>query len=453
MLSMTPKHNVKLVQPPMSDGYHGVSRSKDYPSLGLLSIATYLKYKIPAVQVGILDGEVLLLEEIENQINSDIVGISVNILNCRNALKIAEKAKENGAKVILGGAYAAPLADVILRNREYVDIVVTGEGEVTFADIVAGKPYEQIYNLCYRNKGSIIKTPYVLQSLDLLPFPDRTLIKQDIYYQNFSRQRPWYHCKKPALIYSQKGCLWRLKTGGCLFCGRMDPGWRARRPKRVWEEISQLVEEHGVDYVNDVSGSITGNKTWLKRFCEMKPKDINPALEVYACVHEIDAEVIDIFAKLNVYKVFIGVESGNNAILRRIGKPPLASCHPNVLRALNSREIKATLGVVVGSSGETEETIRQTVNHIERLVEIGNVETISCSILVPVPGSQAYNMILQHPALKEKYSSQDDIEATELEKDWLEHFCFIDYLSAREAVEEILDLAPLRSSMAMKKQT
>jgi len=452
-LSTTPIHNVKLVQPPMSDGYHGVSRSKDYPSLGLLSIATYLKHKDPSVQVEILDGEVVSLEKVETQTNGDIVGISVNILNYKNAIEIAKKAKESGATVIFGGAHAIALADVILRNREFVDTVVTGEGEVALADIIAGKPYKQICNLCYRNNGRVIKTPPLLQNLDSLPFPDRTFVNQDIYFQNFARQRPWCHYKKPALIYSQKGCLWRVKTGGCLFCGRMDAGWRARSPEKVWEEISQLVSEHGVDYINDVSGSIAGDRTWLKYLCETKPPDVNPALEVYACAHELDNKVIDIFTKLNVYKVFLGVESGTNVMLQRIGKPPLAYCHLNVLRALNSRGIKATLGVVIGAPGETEETIRQTVNHIERLVEIGNVETISCSILVPVPGSQAYSMILQHPELKEKYSSQDDVEATELEKDWLEYFCFIDYPSAREAVEEILALAPLRSSMALAKQT
>jgi len=444
---------IQLIAPPMSDKYYGVSRSKAYPPLGLLSIATYLKKEIPSVEIEILDGEILSLSEIETKVKGNVVGIGVNILNYQNALKLAKIAKENGATVVFGGAHATALADAILQNRNYVDAVVLGEGEGAFTDIVKGRPFYKINNLAYRDGNNINKNPLKLLNLNLLPFPDRGFVNQEIYFQNFRSQRPWSPFKKPALIYSQKGCVWRMRTGGCLFCGRMDTKWRARNPKRIWEEIYQLVRDYGIDYINDVSASITGNKEWLKEFCKSKPADINPAIEVYACAHEINEEVINIFTRLNVYKVFIGIESGNNTILKKIGKPPLSQYHLKVVSALAEKGIKVTIGVVIGIIGETEETVAQTVNHTKKLVEIGNVETISCSILVPVPGSPAYKKLLQNETTMKKYINRDDLDAIELEEDWLNSFCFIDYKTAQEAVEDILKLAPLRSSMAMPKQT
>jgi radical SAM superfamily enzyme YgiQ (UPF0313 family) len=444
--------DVQLIAPPISDKYYGVSRSKDFPPLGLLSIATYLKNKIPDVEVEILDGEILSLKEIENRIKGNVVGIGVNILNYINALELARIAKENGATVALGGAHATALADVILKNRDYVDAVVLAEGEVAVLDIVKGKPFHKINNIAYLKANKINRTSIHLLNLDLLPSIDRALVDQKIYYNSFQKQRPWTRFKRPALIYSQKGCVWRMKTGGCLFCGRMDGKWRFRTPKKVWEEISQLVKQDGIDYINDVSSSITGNRNWLRRFCEEKPLNINPAFEVYACVHEIDEEVINLFDTLNVYKVFIGIESGNNTMLKSIGKPPLTEYHLKLANTLSNKGIKLTLGVVIGAPGETENSFRETIEHVKRIVEIGNVETISCSILVPVPGSPAYKMLLQHKKTGKKYINRDDLDAIELEEDWLNSFCSIDYRIAQEAVEEILKLAPLRSSMAMPKQ-
>jgi len=451
-MSNQSKRFIQLVVPPMSNDYYGVSRSKDYPPLGLLSIATYLKNKTPSIHVEILDGEILSLKEIEDQIKGDVVGISVNILNYRNALRIARKAKEMGAMVVFGGAHASALSDLILQNRDYIDAVVVGDGEVAFCNIVDNKPFSEIENLVYRNQNEIKKNPVRFLNLDLLPFVNRKLVNQEIYFQNFRKQRSWSRFKRPDMIYSQKGCVWRMKTGGCLFCGRMDGKWRARSPEKVWEEITRLVTEQKVDYINDVSASITGNKEWVREFRNAKPATINPALEVYACAHEIDEEIIRIFSDLNVYKVFIGVESGDRLMLRRVGKPASPELHLKVLKALAKNGIKVTLGIVIGAPGENEETIAKTIKHAETLVEYGNVETISCSILVPVPGSKAYTMLLQHPKLKQKYEDDDDIDPIELERDWLRHFCKIDYPTAQKTVEEILSLVPLQSRMVMPKR-
>lgn len=444
---------VQLIIPPILDGYHKVSRGGDYPPLGVLSIATYLKNKLPYVEIEILDGEILPLEEIEKRIQGDVVGIGVNILNYRHALRLARMAKESGAKVVFGGAHATGLWKIILRNRKYVDAVVLGEGEVSFTDIVKGKPLLQINNLAYRNGNEIKRNSIQFLNLDSLPFINREFVNQEVYFQNFRNQRPWSRFKRPMLIYSQKGCVWRMRTGGCVFCGRMDGKWRARNPKKVWEEITQLVSKWKVDYINDVSASIAGNKEWLREFCKAKPSTVNPALEVYACIHEIDKKIIEIFSRLNVYKIFIGVESGDKSMLRRVGKPASPELHLRVVEALSKKGFKVTLGIVIGIPGENEKTVKKTIKHVKSLVNYGNVETISCSILVPVPGSRSYTMLLHHPSLNRKYRNKDDIDPVELERDWLKYFCAIDYQTAKEAVEEILSFAPLQSRMAMLNET
>jgi len=45
-----------------------------------------------------------------DKLDADVVGISATALGYSNAIKVAEIAKQKGAKVILGGATATPLA-------------------------------------------------------------------------------------------------------------------------------------------------------------------------------------------------------------------------------------------------------------------------------------------------------------------------------------------------------
>ena len=124
--------------------------------LGILSIGTYIKKNNPGIEVEILDGNnVLTLDQVIYKLDSDVVGISATALGYANAIKVAEIAKQKGAKVVLGGATATPLAKEILKHHDFVDAVIRYDGEVPFSKYVSSIPLDSIENLVYRNDGKI----------------------------------------------------------------------------------------------------------------------------------------------------------------------------------------------------------------------------------------------------------------------------------------------------------
>jgi hypothetical protein len=81
------------------------------------------------------------------------------------------------ALIVLGGPHAYPQAEKILRTHPEVDVIVVGEGEITFPRLVAarieGGRYEDIAGLFFRANGAIRKTPDapLIADLDALPSP------------------------------------------------------------------------------------------------------------------------------------------------------------------------------------------------------------------------------------------------------------------------------------------
>ncbi|GAH83644.1 unnamed protein product, partial [marine sediment metagenome] len=181
--------------------------------------------------------------------------------------------------------------------------------------------------------------------------------------------------------------MWASKTGGCVFCGRIDRHYRARSPKKVWEEIVWLHNRYGTDYVWDVSGSFTGNLEWVKDFQKAKPQDLNVALEVYSRASEITPEIGPLLKAIGVYKVFIGTDSGDTNCLIKARKGTTPKLNLDAVRLCAQQNIVLTLGFVIGLPGETDASLENTLNHAKQLVSEGEVETISCAVLLPVPGS------------------------------------------------------------------
>ena len=91
-----------------------------YWPLTTLTIASYIESESPETKIKIFDGELYPdNKSLEDKIdpNADVVGISATSFNYPNVLKVAERAKENGSFVVLGGLHATYFGEAILQNR------------------------------------------------------------------------------------------------------------------------------------------------------------------------------------------------------------------------------------------------------------------------------------------------------------------------------------------------
>ena len=173
----------------------------------------------------------------------DMVGFSCYIWNIEYVMDVAENLKEilPGVTILLGGPEVSYDAVQRLERHEYVDMIIAGEGEKTFRELLEwyceGKPHKELENicgLCYREEsGKIHKTPAREPArMDELRFPYRDLEDMEnriIYYETI------------------RGCPF-----SCSYClSSVEKSVRLRSLPLVFEELDFFLE-HNVKQVKFV---------------------------------------------------------------------------------------------------------------------------------------------------------------------------------------------------------
>lgn len=419
------KYNSAVLIYPQAEELGTVKTQLWQPPLGLMSIATYVKQREPSFDIRVLNEEIESDQPKIAETDVDVVGISAGLLNYRRAIALAEHFKKNGSVVVFGGAYPSVIPEEILNNRRCIDYIIKGEGEEPFYQLLSGVPVDDIDGLVRRTSNGLRTSSPHVGKIDELPLIDRSVVGMDDYFSNWRETFPESPFQNPTTIYSQSGCTWRNAKRSCIFCARTDLSWIGRNPQKVWEEIQALVDNYGVDYIRDLADSFSQHLGWLRAFTEQKPKGLSVPFRIWARSDQINERTIGYLAKLNVHDVFLGTESGDTGCLDRMQKGITPDDNINAIKLLSEYGMKTFISFVLGLPGESEESLENTLRHIETLVKIGNIETMVSQVLKPLPGSRAFSMLIQKTG--DKYLRRDFFDVEELRQDWVAQFCDVDY--------------------------
>jgi radical SAM superfamily enzyme YgiQ (UPF0313 family) len=441
------EYDVQLINAPLDAGYMKASRTGNYPPPGIVALASYLLDRSPQLNIELLDGELCDLTALCRKISARIVGISCNVMTYGSALVLAKAASEAGARVILGGPYPSSMPAAILKNRAFVDAVVVGDGEMALHDYVLGKPYRDIPNLCYRGPFGVIENPQATMDLETLPLPNYLNLPLDAYFQNFEQR---YGAFKPFTrslpIYSRKGCVWRdASRGGCVFCMIPHRGVRYKSPGRCWAEIEFLERECGVNFFWEVCDTFTENSHWIDDFVAAKPARSCARFHVYARANNISRHMARQLKRLGVYEVFIGAESGDDGLLVAANKGTTTDQVRKAVELLAEQDIQVILSFVLGLPGETPQTLRKTVDFARELYCYGNIVETSTSLLLPIPGSTAFENLIAMPGMARKYAG-DQLDLEELKRDWIRCFTRTHPSELQQALAETWRMFPLNNT-------
>ncbi len=415
------------------------------PRLWALSLATYLKEALPNAKTEIIDanlvGQGQLFKKIKRE-KFDIVGLSPLVISYEHALNVARFAKKYGAKVVLGGHYATALRKEILQNRgpkskDYcVDTVIQHDGEKAFYEYVSGKPLSKIKNLVYQEKNSQIKENSIeILNLDELPTIDYGLVNLEDY---FKWQLPVM--RRMVSFVSQRGCAWAEKVGRCFFCSIQDKKLRTRSPKKVWQEINQLVKKYKIRLIYDVCDDFTGSQDWFKEFCRrssvVKHK---PLFKIDMRPSHVNPENVSLLKKLNVKYITLGVESFSDKILLGMRKGLTSKINKNSICLLAKANLVPIANIILGSLDENRETLNETIREIKYFTfSRGKKLGLGFNLFVfrPDPGSPAW---LQFLKKEKKYRGRDLINIKEASYDWNKHFCKVGLSEIEYVREKIIE--------------
>jgi radical SAM superfamily enzyme YgiQ (UPF0313 family) len=418
----------------------------------MISLFNAIKNNIPKSEIQILDGQFLSKKDTIGAVDdfsADIIGISSTETNYILSLEIARLAKSLGSQVVLGGHHASSLAREILLNRgphsgDYcVDAVVCGDGEEAICGLIKKDSFAQISNLVWQDEtGRIIENEAKTLDINKTSFMDRDCVDVEKYFERQQEPDRPNGFKRGMTIVSRKGCAWRAKSGGCIFCNRMNKDIsNIKNPELFWEEVSYLANRYKIDFLWDVRDDFMEDKDWLENLAAARPSfdklGRNFRLKIYTRIDNINDETVALVEKLNLPMRFtIGFETGSDKMLKTMNKGYSMEGAMRGLESLKKIGSRFTACFVLGGLGETRETLLETINFAQKLSQRG--ANIFPQILRPSPNSRAFDLIAKKK--EPKYANQDLINTQESVKDWVADFCNVgldDLLDAYQKMKMI----------------
>jgi len=365
--------------------------------MGLVMIAAVLEregYEVAVVDANALK---LRLEDLVSYVtDADIVGLTAMTPTIGIAISIAEHLKKTNPNltIILGGAHATLLPNETLASAPEIDIVVRGEGEETIIRLLRALEFEQplgeIPGISYRANGAMVgsSTASTYVNLDSLPFLAYHLLPQREY-----RPHPPHGRALPfAAIITSRGCPYH-----CSYCSKPVFGnkFRAQSPKRVIDEIAYYRDRFGIKELAFYDDVFTIDK---ERAYAIADGMLRRGLKIHwtseTRVNLVDRRLLSHMKQAGCYAIAYGIETASPEILDILNKGITIDEIEEAVRI--SREVGLqTIGYfMIGSPGETPETVSETIEYAKRL----RLDFAQFAITTPFPGTELYNLYLKDKA-------------------------------------------------------
>jgi len=252
----------------------------------------------------------------------DVVGINVCASNVALNTEITARLIKRIApqtRVVLGGHHATAYHDEWLSKG--ADIVVRGEGELTFAALIdalqAGQDLAAIDGISYHDGHRVVTTPEraFISDLDTLPMPRWELHPlQRTRYMLGGRWAPM------ALVETSRGCTHR-----CIFCSA-SAMWRHtqryKSPGSVLDEIAHLVGlgVNNIGIADDNFGSNYDRDMEILERLASSNLDVNMWMFCRADTTLEHPEFVETAARAGLKEVLIGYESTDEEMLSEYHK-------------------------------------------------------------------------------------------------------------------------------------
>jgi radical SAM superfamily enzyme YgiQ (UPF0313 family) len=334
-------------------------------------------------------------EEMLHQVRgfgADLVGITCLSAFYFEAVRLSRLLKAAGYRVVLGGVHPS-----ILPHRTLVDsscdFVICGEGEKALVALCDRELAHEGIQGCYARSdlnGEEKRVQYaeVFEDLDHLPFPD------------WDKMTPASFPKAPhgaivknfpiGVIMSTRGCPY-----SCTFCASPEfynRRIRYRSPGNVADEIEMLVQRYGVREIHFEDDNLTLKRSHVESICRLL---IERGIRLsWACPNgvradKVDDELIRLMKESGCYYIAFGIESANDAILENVKKGETIETIHRAISIAARHDIVCQGFFIFGLPGETEASIRNTIDFALRSM----LNRAQFLILDVLPGSELWTRL------------------------------------------------------------
>jgi anaerobic magnesium-protoporphyrin IX monomethyl ester cyclase len=369
-----------------------------YPPLGILSIASFLRnnhHDVAFIDADIDNQSFQHIENFVRQYQPDFIGITMTTLQCKSVFTLAGFIKKQfpSSTIIVGGVHPSALKSEILKQCPDIDLVVVGEGEHTFLDLVntidKQGSLDEVHGICFRNNETIHTTQprEFIENLDSLPFPAFDLVAPLSKYPG-----PYPVGARPSIhIMASRGCPF-----GCQFCS--NPIWgnkvRFHSPEYILKEIEWLQETFHVHEIFFQDDTFNLNRQWLEKICSgiisggLNKKCVFKA-PFRANANLVSQDLLQLLKNAGFWMIFYGVESGDPTVLRSIHKNLTLDEIKRAFYLTKKAGIRTYASFMVGNLNDTPSSIKTSLEFAKKI----DPDYFGFAVTMPYPGSRLFEIL------------------------------------------------------------
>jgi radical SAM superfamily enzyme YgiQ (UPF0313 family) len=420
--------DVLLANPPAPDGgiwirsQHRVGRKSRenmiWPQVSLAQIAALLA---PDYKVAIIDAiaERMTWPEFEKRLRAyqpKYYLTQMTAPTLQNDMYGVFLAKSLGAKTFAMGTHVTPLWRETMQPFPALDFILRGEPEMTFRETVDAyegrEPERADIRKLLSDTGSEVPTRFVRDTngdlshirglawrratevvsncdrpfipvLDDLPVPLHHMLPLQKYRAPMMKTAYTF-------IVTSRGC-----TAGCTYCIKhVSYQWslRMRSPAKIVEEL-WILKKLGIDYVHMYADLFTMSRAQVVEMCRlMIAENIGIKWTCNSRVDYVDEEMLRLMGQSGCWMIAWGIESGNAEILRKAHKGADPAKAERALTYSRQAGIKNWGYFIIGLPGETEQSIRETIDFSKKLP----LEIALFHIAAPYPGTPFFFEVVKN---------------------------------------------------------
>ncbi len=358
--------------------------------LGILALSTPLLNA--GFQVCIIDSTITpdfekrVLEEMQ-----DALCLAISLVTgpmIRETVQMARAAKQlyPDKPVVLGGWHPSLLPDQTLA-APYVDIVVKGQGEHAFLEVVerieAGQSMHGISGVGYKQDGRLVfNAPRVLTPIQELPPKAYHLADFDAYERLCGRR--W------AMYESSLACPY-----SCAYCtneGVYGRKWNALEPEQVVEETTDLVTRYRLQLLWMVDDNFLVDRDRAVRIAEgLVRRGVKFDWSVQASTNltvRLTLEELKLLRRAGLSQIAHGAESGSQKVLHAMNKDfqKLGTIY-EATEKLTAAGIRPSFNLIFAFPGEGEAELRETIRMVMKVCRRYPGAEFWTNIFTPYPGA------------------------------------------------------------------
>ncbi len=284
----------------------------------------------------------------------------------------------------IGGTHAQLVQEKMLGYKEVknnADFIVYGEENVFAGLLGAGgiaKDLAKVKGVIYKAGGKWKKSPPMpfIANLDSLPMPLFEIMEMHRY--------------KKHSMWVTRGCPRR-----CIFCSVpriYGKTYRTMSPKRVADEMEHVISKFGMKRYTSCDDDLFVNRKWMSDLCDeiiSRGLGVKWSLTAAARADEVELELLKKMRRAGCLEIGIGVESGDDTVLKAIRKDVTTEQLRKAIRMMKEAGIRAQAFMIVGNPGETRETIENT----KRFLKETKPDNIVVAHALPHPNTGLWDWV------------------------------------------------------------